>query len=141
MNKRSLKTSPHCPSIKASHFTVVAKEPSRTGNDKTGNSVLDTGSDSPTLGRLIWKRAHLHHQWRHKGCQSDLKEKEQKEEKEGNKEEAEEKKKEKEEKKRKKEQEQERKDQLRHFNKHRRGLAEDCTLMSGRLLCARRCCR
>lgn len=53
------------------------------------------------------------------------------------------KKKEKEERKRKKEQEEEeeRKDPLRHFNKHRRGLAEDCTPMSGRLLCARRCCR
>lgn len=80
----------------------------------------------------------------HKGCQSDLKEKEQKEEKEGNKEEVKEKKKEKEEKKRKKEQEEEeeeRKDLLRHFNKHCRGLAEDCTPMSGHLLCSRRCCR
>lgn len=79
----------------------------------------------------------MHHPWRPKGCQSDLKEKEQKEEKEGNKEEEEEKKKEKEEKKRKKEEE-ERKDLWRHFNKHRRGLAEDSTPMSGHLLCARR---
>lgn len=44
--------------------------------------LLNTGSDSNHLSRLIWESTYLHHPWRHTGHQSELEE-EKEEKKEG----------------------------------------------------------